>query len=185
MDKIRNKNVVIIGNGTSLIGKKCGKLIDTFDVVVRFNKYELNEKWYEDLGSKIDVTVYGFGNIKRIKNIVKNDESIKFISSSQKTKQEIKKCLKYKNETTFHYIDNIIHNEIHSEINCQDEYRLSNGILMIMLCLKYNNKVTICNFDHSNKHYYKWKSNHTHHHNWNFERQIIYDYVNKGLIVKI
>jgi len=173
MENIRDKNIVIIGNGTSLIGKNCGKLIDEFEIVVRFNKYELNKKIECDLGSKVDITVYGFGNVKRINNIIKNDESIKFISSSQKTNKEIQTCLKFNNEKQFNYIDRTIHNEIHNEIHCPDEYRLSNGILMIMLCLKYNNKVTICNFDHNSKHYYKWKSNHTHHHNWEFEKQFI------------
>ena len=48
--------VVIVGNGGSHIGSGNGKIIDSFDKVVRLNKY-LIEGHEEDVGSKTDAVV--------------------------------------------------------------------------------------------------------------------------------
>lgn len=47
-------NVVLVGNGPSIKEQKLGKLIDSFDVVVRFN-YFTTEGFEEHTGTKIDV----------------------------------------------------------------------------------------------------------------------------------
>ena len=43
-------NLIIVGNGSSLIDHKNGSLIDSFDTVVRFNSYKI--KGYEEYTGK-------------------------------------------------------------------------------------------------------------------------------------
>jgi hypothetical protein len=47
-------SVAIVGNGGSLKEKEDGNLIDSFDVVVRFNNFDLSEKYIKHVGSKTD-----------------------------------------------------------------------------------------------------------------------------------
>jgi hypothetical protein len=48
------KRIVIVGNGTSLLDRKNGSLIDDFECVVRFNSYKI--KGYEDhVGTKTNI----------------------------------------------------------------------------------------------------------------------------------
>lgn len=53
---MENKKVVIVCNGESVLQKKNGKLIDSFDRVIRLGKYTI--KGYEDwVGSKDDIAI--------------------------------------------------------------------------------------------------------------------------------
>ena len=47
----RNKSVIVVGNSPSLLGKKLGKFIDSYDIVVRINKFKL-DGYEKDVGSK-------------------------------------------------------------------------------------------------------------------------------------
>lgn len=49
-----NGSVALVGNSDALIGKGFGKEIDQFDNVFRFNLCDLNEKYLDDIGSKVD-----------------------------------------------------------------------------------------------------------------------------------
>jgi hypothetical protein len=44
-------NYILVGNGSSVLEKKRGELVDSFDRVVRFNSYQINE-YEEFVGSK-------------------------------------------------------------------------------------------------------------------------------------
>ena len=44
-------SIILVGNGSSLIGKGLGSQIDLFDEVVRFNNFEL-DGYTEDVGAK-------------------------------------------------------------------------------------------------------------------------------------
>ena len=56
-NNIWNKSIIAIGNGPSAISWKAGKIIDDFDIVVRFNNYEI--EGYEDyVGSKTTYWVF-------------------------------------------------------------------------------------------------------------------------------
>ncbi len=47
-------NVILVGNGKSVLDKKLGTDIDKFDIVVRFNNFQL-EGFEEYVGSKTDI----------------------------------------------------------------------------------------------------------------------------------
>jgi len=73
---ITNKSIAIVGNGPQQNGKKTGKEIDSHDIVIRFNTYADDEKYFEDLGSKTDIwcnwILYPLSshNIEKIKYII-------------------------------------------------------------------------------------------------------------------
>ena len=55
---IKNKSLIIVGPSPSLIGKKLGNFIDSFDVIFRIKKSFPVPKEYEvDLGTKTDVLI--------------------------------------------------------------------------------------------------------------------------------
>jgi hypothetical protein len=47
-------NVVVIGNGPSLLGRKLGKVIDSHDVIVRFNFFKTGQ-FAEDVGKRTTI----------------------------------------------------------------------------------------------------------------------------------
>lgn len=64
-----NKTVAIVGNATSLLGKKYGKQIDSHDIVIRFNRgYIINEE-----AQGVKTTVWAKGIYLHLLNIIKRD----------------------------------------------------------------------------------------------------------------
>lgn len=53
---IKDKTVAIVGNGPSELGKNCGKEIDSHDVVIRINNYQISG-YEKDYGSKTDIWI--------------------------------------------------------------------------------------------------------------------------------
>lgn len=51
------KSIAIVGNSPVLRGQKCGKEIDSHDVVVRFNQYQSEQTQAEDTGEKLSLWV--------------------------------------------------------------------------------------------------------------------------------
>lgn len=100
------KNVIIIGNGRGVLQKQYGKFIDSFDIVVRINKFRI--KGYEkNVGTKTDYisfcepVFYEFiqpENKRRLdfyKNNKKNLEHlIKIWQNQGKSKQDIIKYIR-------------------------------------------------------------------------------------------
>ena len=54
IEYIKNKNIIVIGNSPIEIGKNKGKLIDQFDIVIRFNNFVI-DGYENDYGSKTDI----------------------------------------------------------------------------------------------------------------------------------
>ena len=54
-DYIRGKSIAIVGNASSEIGKGSGGEIDSYDVVIRFNNFSLEEQYNDDYGRRTDV----------------------------------------------------------------------------------------------------------------------------------
>lgn len=48
------KRVVVVGNGASLLGSGIGSVIDDYDIVVRFNRFEI-EGFVPDVGNKTSI----------------------------------------------------------------------------------------------------------------------------------
>lgn len=54
IEYIKNKNIIVIGNSPIEIGKNKGKLIDQFDIVIRFNNFVI-DGYENDYGSKTNI----------------------------------------------------------------------------------------------------------------------------------
>ncbi len=94
MDNSKTK-VVVVGNGSSLNGKKQGELIDSFDKVVRLNKY-LIDGYEEDVGYKTDSVmmnaksfVHHFSDNDLIDRLESLDEVIAIIRGDRELNQYI------------------------------------------------------------------------------------------------
>lgn len=63
---IENKSIMVVGNSPIELGKNKGKLIDSFDIVIRFNNFEL-KGFEKDYGSKTNIwaITVAFENIKQ------------------------------------------------------------------------------------------------------------------------
>lgn len=51
-----NKRVVLVGPSPHLINKNMGKFIDSFDTVVRVNELGVSQKYFNDYGSRTDIS---------------------------------------------------------------------------------------------------------------------------------
>lgn len=54
---IKGKKVALVGNGPQEVGSGNGKIIDSYDVVIRMNKYIINHKTEKDYGKKVTIWV--------------------------------------------------------------------------------------------------------------------------------
>ena len=45
------KSVIVVGNSPNILGKNLGKIIDSYDIVVRINKFQI-EGYEKDIGTK-------------------------------------------------------------------------------------------------------------------------------------
>lgn len=63
---IENKSIMVVGNSPIELGKNKGKLIDSFDIVIRFNNFEL-KGFEKDYGSKASIWAItpAFENMKQ------------------------------------------------------------------------------------------------------------------------
>ncbi len=63
------RKIIVVGNGEGILDKKNGKLIDSFDVVVRLGRY-VTKGFEEFAGSKTDIisTIYWKLDNERLKN---------------------------------------------------------------------------------------------------------------------
>ena len=57
-----NNECIIVGNASNILNKKLGNTIDSFENVVRFNRFKINE-YKEDLGTKCTHWVVGYNLI--------------------------------------------------------------------------------------------------------------------------
>lgn len=44
--------IILVGNSDGGVGSNCGKIIDSFDMIIRFNCFTLNHLYYKDFGSR-------------------------------------------------------------------------------------------------------------------------------------
>ena len=68
---IRGKTVAVVGNGPQEIGKGKGKEIDSHDIVIRFNNFNLSG-FEDDYGSKTDIWASGVNVDSYYNNISRN-----------------------------------------------------------------------------------------------------------------
>ena len=64
-DIVNGKSIAIVGNGPQQIGKNTGNEIDSADIVIRFNEFEITG-YEKDYGEKVDIWfVGGFGKYNK------------------------------------------------------------------------------------------------------------------------
>lgn len=75
-----NQEILIIGNGSSVLNFKYGKVIDRFQNVGRVNNYEV-ESFKENVGQKTDIWFHGANKKVRPRDVVP-DKVVVFVPSS-------------------------------------------------------------------------------------------------------
>lgn len=75
---INGKTVAVVGNGPQQVGKHTGAEIDSADIVVRFNTFEL-DGYIDDYGSRTDVWVNACGNEYKERKYVDLARSCKYV----------------------------------------------------------------------------------------------------------
>lgn len=130
--------IVVVGNGSSVLNYEFGKLIDTFDEVVRFNFYEI-EGYEKHVGTKTTIWFRNSGPM------IERDES--------QFKQVILQTVDYPNEHTDHSVyeryprvDDEIIKEIR-EVVPAPGLNLSTGIQALGYMTRLHGRIHIHGFD--------------------------------------
>lgn len=146
------KNVILVGNGPSVLNKKNGHLIDEFDNVVRFSWFHI--KGHEEyVGTKTDTWFTTVACPTRMKQKYKlvyehswewsaeKDKNYKnLISAGHETKKTLREDLK----------------EIQRYVKSEDYWTYSTGAIAIWILLRTYDKIIITGFDW-------WENNEKHH----------------------
>lgn len=175
-----NLNVVFVGNSKGLLGKGLGDRINSFDMVVRFNNYEI-AGYEEDVGDKThclarrscdDVKLHPGGNFLKIVNFItygRHTEGMKIVARN----------------LTGYYKDKLLNV---SEIECatlgrdmeldqpHNEWASIGALAIGWFCNKFpNNKYAACGFDflRTDSHYFKLKPKDSQFHNSDKEEKYL------------
>lgn len=199
---MKNHNVCIIGNDPSLLESSKGKLIDSFDTIVRFNRSPI-KGYEENVGTK---TTHRFTNRIVSKNGKEDsNEDSKFIPS---LRNQIIILDKDNNITDVNFYQKIFHNTCEYKfISRKTELKKllkdnlpdiefinrnpTGGLSIISYFINQGYDVSICGFgleDNLNRkiipHFYEEKRVGTSH-NYGYEVKIINKLINKKIIKKI
>lgn len=138
---IKGKTVAVVGNGPQEIGKGYGEEIDSHDIIIRFNNF--NIKGFEkDYGSKTDIWVRGFQASKYEKGI-NRDYNIMYcyegdLNCALLQDDIIEKLYNdISNNTAVFYFKNEIHRKIFELSNI---HSLTSGGLVLFNVLEIKNK---------------------------------------------
>lgn len=138
-------NIIIVGNGSSLLNKEDGNKIDSFDTVVRFNSYKI-KGFEKHVGTKTDIwfTVNGahFSELKNYKEVI--------IHTWEWNKD---KCKLYQKFLPIRDCKKTERQFVRSKIPCKNP---STGLIAIYYFLEKYDIVTITGFDwwENEKHHY-------------------------------
>ena len=187
--------VLLVGNSSIDESKKYGKLIDDFDLVVRFNRYSTSG-FEEYIGTKTNIWVLNRA-IPLKKSAVSYDIKSKFIENKNDNK-ELESMLMLTYVSSQDEVDDLIMKTDHFsnfqvgntfEVSrylreCWDRfmntpfYKPATGIISVMYFLQRYDKVCLHNFDFGKtKHY--WNDHSlvseptSSKHDWSFDEKII------------
>lgn len=175
------ENIVLIGNGPSSTSQKLGDIINSFDIVVRFNNFILSG-YEEFIGTKTDIWAVNLGfvdenrwnhNFLQPRTIVYCPYTLEQYDNYEKTKKKIIPGSKYE----------MCPIEIAKESDrfYQGNVWASTGLMAIL----HFKSCYILGFDNFslNKHHYgdnKVGISHHKHHNSDQERRFIQEEISKG-----
>lgn len=173
-------NVILVGNGASLLDKKNGEKIDSFDEVLRFNYFDIaNFEKFTGQKTTIWSTCYEINN-GEWRSTLKYNKIFCFtyiwditLCKAYKKLLEVIKCCPVEKVTR----DNII--EIQNYVDNKDYFCYSSGAVLIWRLLKDHNELTITGFDW-------WEGREKHHYNDNGKIGNIHNpYIEKIFIDKL
>jgi len=169
-------SVVIVGNSTINTNELCGKFINECDVVIRFNKYIVNEEYDKYIGSKTDFHVINRNEVNN--NSLNNYCQSKIFTcasiSQRKFYKEYTKKIKFKKSA---YLCAEFYNDMIKDIKYTSSKKFSSGMLVlyyILNSINYKNyDIYLHNFTHSADHYLESTPNlkkYNTTHNWLYEK---------------
>jgi hypothetical protein len=159
-------NIILVGNGSSIIDKPRGKKIDSFDNVVRFNNFRLPDKLKEFTGKKTDIwftcSTYHIDKINSYKKII-----VHSWDSNENNCMIYSKIKKYRSDAIK------IKKKLIDKVPCKDP---STGLIAIYYFLDHFNIITLLGFD--------WWERNTHHYADNEIRGNLHDPEREFLVIK-
>lgn len=168
-----NSEVVVVGSGASLLGKKRGKTIDSFNYVMRPIRCFVDDpewSWYEDTGKKTTMTWVTYLNLFHLHYTPKTID-ILFAFNDPDSFDELKNIynpLKWPGNINRYYLDKLIDhsgkkfyittNDLitsnyklkiqYTQKNTLNKVRASTGIQAINFAINHFERVYITGFDH-------------------------------------
>jgi len=187
--------IIIVGNGESVFNKKNGKIIDSFDLVIRCNSFKING-YKEYVGSKIDIisAISSGAGCKAFNNsqdnsTIRQAKEIWFSRPKKLCDKFHKTTLtrKINNSQLLKYPSMELFNNLCKK--CKEienvEKKPSTGIVTIEMALSFflNEDIYIIGFDNfRSNHYYNKNKKIGRSHPQKAEKQIIDKYINKGIL---
>jgi hypothetical protein len=160
---LENKNVALVGPASSIMRTNSGRIIDTFDIIVRLNKsLPVHKKLIKDVGSRTDILYNSFNRSDYPgDNIINEDffinNGLKFLCTSYPNLSPFNQDIRYylersQSKLPFRIVDKDLYYKIKNNINS----RPNTGIMAIVDLLNTNlKKLYITGFNFYKTSYYK------------------------------
>lgn len=177
-----NSKIIIVGNGTSILEKENGIIIDSYEKVVRFNNY--GTKGFEKFsGLRTDIwfNVIDFVDKKNEWRMDENYEKI-YTHSWEPNPEKDKLFINFKNfykNKPENFIEKISHELIKEIVVYSDDPTytgISTGLIAIWFLLKKYSSVDITGFD--------WWDTDKHHYNDNAIRGTLHQPLKENIIIE-
>lgn len=177
-----SESIILIGNGNVKENEFFGETIDSFDNVVRFNRFE-TKRYEKYIGEKtthwiLNKDLYGKGFFSKK---LKGDLDVKryVITGATPNKNSNLKNITYvlgQNSKVFQDYKTIMGGDM------IPTYKPDTGIVTILYFLDRYEKVYLYNFDFGKtKHYFDSQQPNMRH-NWNYSKKIVEHFIEKGRI---
>lgn len=155
-----NQEILIIGNGSSVLNFKYGKVIDRFQNVGRVNNYEV-ESFKENVGQKTDIWFHGANKKVRPRDVVP-DKVVVFVPSSvyEKFYDLMDVRIKDRQNLDINQYELVPLEKIHEYEKSIQSDRITTGTSSILWALENYKSVVIHGFDffiNSKEHYFDSK----------------------------
>lgn len=171
------EKILLVGNGPIVLSKKMGNIVDTFDVVVRFNNFKI-EGYEEFVGTKTDWVCYrACDDVKLVKpNTI--SKAYLFVTYCRWTTgmKRVAKMQKAWFGDKGEIIDELVCFEIAKQIDLKNDMTEwpSIGVLAIGYFLKKGYKIITYGFGgDTNQHYFPKPPKDNCYHNWIKEKEFI------------
>lgn len=202
--KEKNNKIIIVGNAPNNLDNKFGKMIDSFNIIIRFNEFVIKD-YEKNIGTKTSIWVINdwvaIDLLQKYENWLENNIHVKIIIVIPYRTNEADKYFeeRYKLINDFYNQSNI-KNElifINKDFvkNIQEKYEFSNthpstGLITILYFIEYYKDIYITGFnffqkvkESDNIHYYS--CNNSCNHDGDKEKSIVYDLIIKKYIKKL